>query len=221
MGAVDLLKLPVVFTHAQASAAGISDRALYTWRDSGAVDVLARGIFTRPDYTGDPDLTEITTRAPRATLCLSSALAHHGLTDEIPSVIDVALPRNQRPPRPRPRGIDSTNQPWISDGPNSLSSTTSRSGSSTQNEQSSTSSGYATCTVTNKQSKRCAATFAMPGNRRNSLQSPATFRPLNLRCAAQWRFSCEPHTGPTNARSNEVPPTPVTLAHSVTEGCLA
>lgn len=99
MGAVDLLELPVVFTHAQASAAGISDRALYTWRDSGAVEVLARGIFTRPDYTGDPDLTEITTRAPRATLCLSSALAHHGLTDEIPSVIDVALPRNQRPPR--------------------------------------------------------------------------------------------------------------------------
>jgi hypothetical protein len=99
MGSAGLLELPTVFTHAQATAAGVSDRELYTWRDSGTVGVLARGIFVRPDFTGDPDLTEITTRAPQATLCLSSALAHHGLTDDIPSVIDVALPRTQRPPR--------------------------------------------------------------------------------------------------------------------------
>jgi predicted transcriptional regulator of viral defense system len=99
MGKVELAELPVVFTHAQAAAAGVSDRELYTWRDTGTVEMLTRGIFVRPHFTGDPDLTEITTRAPRATLCLSSALAHHGLTDEIPSVIDVALPRSQRPPR--------------------------------------------------------------------------------------------------------------------------
>jgi predicted transcriptional regulator of viral defense system len=99
MGSTGLLELPVVFTHAQAAAAGVSDRELYAWRDTGTVEMLARGIFVRPHFTGDPDLTEITTRAPRATLCLSSALAHHGLTDEIPSVIDVALPRSQRPPR--------------------------------------------------------------------------------------------------------------------------
>ena len=90
---------PAVFTHAQVTAAGVSDRTLYAWRDSGAVLVLARGIFTRPDFSGDPDLTEIAMRAPEATLCLASALAQHDLTDEIPSRIDVAVPRSQRPPR--------------------------------------------------------------------------------------------------------------------------
>ncbi len=38
-------------------------------------------------------------RAPRATLCLTSALARHGLSDAIPARIDVALPRGQRHPR--------------------------------------------------------------------------------------------------------------------------
>ena len=44
------------------------------------------------------DLLEIACRAPAATLCLTSALARHGLTDEIPSTIDVALPRGRHRP---------------------------------------------------------------------------------------------------------------------------
>jgi hypothetical protein len=38
-------------------------------------------------------------RAPRATVCLITALARHGLTDVIPAMIDVALPRGVRHPR--------------------------------------------------------------------------------------------------------------------------
>lgn len=41
----------------------------------------------------DPDLLDIARRASLATLCLTSALARHELTDEIPATIDVALPR--------------------------------------------------------------------------------------------------------------------------------
>ena len=42
-------------------------------------------------------------RAPRATLCLTSALARHDLTDAIPSKIDIALPRRtRRPPTSAP-----------------------------------------------------------------------------------------------------------------------
>ena len=37
-------------------------------------------------------------RAPRATLCLRSALARHGLIDDIPSTYDLALPRGTRLP---------------------------------------------------------------------------------------------------------------------------
>lgn len=54
--------------------------------------------FRRADTAGgaDPDLLEIAYRAPHATLCLTTALARHGLSDAIPARIDVALPRGQR-----------------------------------------------------------------------------------------------------------------------------
>ncbi len=50
------------------------------------------------DELADPDLLDIARRAPLATLCLTSALARHGLTDEIPATIDVALPRDKYRP---------------------------------------------------------------------------------------------------------------------------
>lgn len=34
----------------------------------------------------------------RATICLTSALAHHDLTDAIPSALDIAIPREARIP---------------------------------------------------------------------------------------------------------------------------
>lgn len=91
--------LPEVFTHADARELGISDRQLYAWRDRGALETLARGIYAKPGLDADPDLLEIAVRTPRGTLCLTSALARHGLIDDIPASIDVALPRRQRPPR--------------------------------------------------------------------------------------------------------------------------
>jgi hypothetical protein len=96
-GVVDEL-LPI-FTHADARARGVSDRVLYDWRDRGLVEQLARGIFIQPDLPADPDLVEVAVRATNATLCLTTALARHDLIDDISPVIDVALPRPQRPPR--------------------------------------------------------------------------------------------------------------------------
>jgi len=92
--------LPSVFTHAQARQMGISDRVLYRLRDSGAVQPISRGLYRRTDVeiAVELDLLEIAQRAPRATLCLTTALARHGLTDEIPASIDVALPRGQHRP---------------------------------------------------------------------------------------------------------------------------
>lgn len=37
-------------------------------------------------------------RQPRATLCLTSALVLHRLSDDIPALHDIALPRRSRPP---------------------------------------------------------------------------------------------------------------------------
>jgi predicted transcriptional regulator of viral defense system len=91
--------MPPIFTHAAARARGVSDRALYRWRDQGRIEQLARGIYTQPDITADPDLVEIAVRAPDATLCLTTALARHNLIDDIPATINAALLRRQRAPR--------------------------------------------------------------------------------------------------------------------------
>ena len=96
--------LPQTFTYTGARAAGISKRRLYQLRDEGQ---LGHGLFQRNDrdQDADIDLIEIAVRAPKATLCLISALARHGLTDEIPAGIDIALPRGQWKPTTRAPAI--------------------------------------------------------------------------------------------------------------------
>lgn len=97
-GAVDV-SLGAVFTHGDARKAGMSDRSLAALRKTGELERIARGIYIQTGLVADFDLVEIVVRAPNATLCLTSALAHHDLIDDIPPVIDVALPRTQRQPR--------------------------------------------------------------------------------------------------------------------------
>ena len=93
--------LPPTFTYAQARQTGLSDRHLYRLRDAGLIEQIGRGLYQRGDdgSGADSDLIEIAHRAPRATLCLVTALARHDLTDIIPARIDVALPRGHRHPR--------------------------------------------------------------------------------------------------------------------------
>lgn len=97
--AIDVADLPEIFTHRRAIDLGASDRALGDLRRTGQIVRVARGIYAKPDLDIDLDLAEIALRASRATLCLTSALAHHDLTDDIPSSIDIALPRTHRQPR--------------------------------------------------------------------------------------------------------------------------
>ncbi|GAA0638191.1 hypothetical protein GCM10009547_48200 [Sporichthya brevicatena] len=94
--------LPTTFTFAQATAAGMNKHTLYRLRDSGVIESLGRGIYRRGDgELADHGLIAIATAAPMATLCLSSALARHGLSDDIPAAPDIALPRGSRPPAVR------------------------------------------------------------------------------------------------------------------------
>jgi predicted transcriptional regulator of viral defense system len=91
--------LPVTFTLAQAETLGVSKHLVYELRDSGVIEPLARGLYRRRD--GEPaDLTMVAVahKAPRATICLATALVRHGLSDEIPSAPDVAVPRGDRVP---------------------------------------------------------------------------------------------------------------------------
>ncbi len=78
---------------------GMSRSALYRATKAGEYERIARGIY-RPAAAAPADLDwiEAATRRPEATICLISALAHHDLTDEIPTALDIAIPRGTRAP---------------------------------------------------------------------------------------------------------------------------
>lgn len=91
--------LPAAFTFSQARRLGTTTRALYALRDTGAIEAIGRGLYARSDAdTADLTLLAVALRAPRATLCLRSAMVRHELTDDIPAAYDLALPRGTRLP---------------------------------------------------------------------------------------------------------------------------
>ena len=86
--------LPATFTYSQARAAGLTKHQLYRLRDRGEIEAIGHGLYRQTSAPlADLDLLTIAERAPQATLCLTSALAEHRLTDTIPAEHDVALPR--------------------------------------------------------------------------------------------------------------------------------
>lgn len=90
--------LPSTFGYAQGAQL-IGERQLRRLVEQGDIERLARGVYRAAGVLGDEDLAEISMRAPRATLCLRSALARHELTDEIPGEYDIAIPRGAWTPR--------------------------------------------------------------------------------------------------------------------------
>ncbi len=87
------------FTYGEARRAGLSDRRLYGLRDAGQAIALGGGVYRWADAPpADDDLVEIAERVPRATLCLETALARHGLIDAIPAAVDIAVPRGSTRP---------------------------------------------------------------------------------------------------------------------------
>ena len=92
-----LASLPGTFRYSEALER-ISERQLRRLVRDGMVIALARGLYRKTDWLGDDDLIEIAAKAPRATLCLRTALARHDLIDDIPAEIDVAIPRGSWTP---------------------------------------------------------------------------------------------------------------------------
>ncbi|GLY28142.1 type IV toxin-antitoxin system AbiEi family antitoxin domain-containing protein [Kineosporia sp. NBRC 101731] len=91
--------LPATFTYAQARSGGLSKRGLSRLREAGQIEALGRGLYRQAGgEMADLGLIAIAVKAPLATLCLSTALVRHGLSDAIPAAPDVALPRGVRSP---------------------------------------------------------------------------------------------------------------------------
>jgi len=86
---------------AQALRAGIHPGTIYAMRDSGALEVVSRGVYRLAGSSplGNPDMVTVATRIPGGVICLISALAFHKLTTQIPHEVHVALPRGAEEPR--------------------------------------------------------------------------------------------------------------------------
>ncbi|MBI5057510.1 MAG: type IV toxin-antitoxin system AbiEi family antitoxin domain-containing protein [Nitrospirae bacterium] len=64
----------------------------------GKVEKIARGLYCLTDFefASHPDLVTASLQAPKGVICLISALAFHEATNEIPRVVDLAIPRISR-----------------------------------------------------------------------------------------------------------------------------
>ena len=83
------------FTYGQARRVGIGDMLIYRLRDGGDIIALGGGVYRWADAPpADHDLIEIAERVPVATICLETALVRHNLIDQIPALIDIAVPRD-------------------------------------------------------------------------------------------------------------------------------
>lgn len=92
-----LAELPDTFRYSEALER-MSERQLRRLIDGGQITALSRGLYRKSDWLGDDDLIEIASKSPHATICLRSALARHDLIDDIPSEIDIAIPRGSWTP---------------------------------------------------------------------------------------------------------------------------
>lgn len=95
-----LQELAPAFTLQDARKAGLTKDQIYTMIDRDEIERLGRGVFARLDIL-DPDMTSLaaaTALHENATLCLTSALVHHELSDAIPFDSEIALPRGTHHP---------------------------------------------------------------------------------------------------------------------------
>lgn len=117
-----------VLRTSEAIASGVQPRTLYWMRDAGLLEPLSRGVHHLASHRlpAKPDVTAVMCRAPKAVLCLVSALDLHEIGSQIPAEVQIALPRDVRPPRidyPRvrvfhmsPRSLDTGVETWDDEG---------------------------------------------------------------------------------------------------------
>lgn len=87
-------------------AQGVTAATVSRLERSGAIVRLGRGLYQLPDAPLDINhsLAEAAKRVPKGVVCLVSALAFHGLTDQIPRRVWIAIgrkawaPLGDRPP---------------------------------------------------------------------------------------------------------------------------
>jgi predicted transcriptional regulator of viral defense system len=99
--ALALLKRRGMTRLAEFSEAGITATTVSRMERAGEVVRLARGLYQLPDAALDvqQSLAEAARLVPKGVICLASALAFHGLTDQMPPKVWIAIGRKDWRPR--------------------------------------------------------------------------------------------------------------------------
>lgn len=98
--AIALLKRSGLARLSEFRAAGITAATISRLESAGTITRLARGLYQLADADVDANhtLAEASKLVPKGIVCLTSALAYHGLTDQIPARVWLAIgPKDWRP----------------------------------------------------------------------------------------------------------------------------
>ena len=87
---------------AELRSAGVTAATVSRMARAGEVIRLARGLYQLPDAPFDRShsLAEAAKRLPKGVVCLVSALAFHGLTDQLPKKVWMAIGKKDWAPKP-------------------------------------------------------------------------------------------------------------------------
>ena len=101
--AIDLLRARGMMRLSEFLQAGITAATIGRMVRAGHLNRLARGIYQLPDAPLDfnHNLAEAAKRVPAGVVCLTSALAYHELTDQLPRAVWMAIGANGWTPKPR------------------------------------------------------------------------------------------------------------------------
>ena len=99
--ALALLKRRGMTRLAEFNEAGITATTVSRMERAGEVVRLARGLYQLPNAALDAQqsLAEAARLVPKGVICLASALAFHGLTDQLPPKVWIAIGRKDWRPR--------------------------------------------------------------------------------------------------------------------------
>jgi predicted transcriptional regulator of viral defense system len=99
--ALALLKRQGMSRLVEFQKAGITATTVSRMAQTGEVVRLARGLYQLPDAALDvqQSLAEVARLVPKGVICLASALALHGLTDQMPPKVWIAIGRKDWRPR--------------------------------------------------------------------------------------------------------------------------
>lgn len=103
--ALALLRRNGITRLAEFQQAGITAATISRLEAAGMISRLARGLYQLPDAPVDANhtLAEAAKLVPKGVICLTSALAFHELTDQIPARVWLAIgPKDWRPRRKYP-----------------------------------------------------------------------------------------------------------------------